>query len=82
MKRKKLSVLIAGTAMSVGALAIAPVTGEAQARSAPHSSIICTRLVGVAHHQFAVVAVICPALGGNLHVKVHHRSPLSGPVAS
>lgn len=57
MKRSRISAVIAGSALSVGGLALAPaVDGVAEARS---SSGVCFRVVGAGHH-YAVVAYPCP----------------------
>jgi hypothetical protein len=59
MKGSRISAVIAGAALSIGGLALAPIDGAAHAQS---SGAMCTRVVGVGHH-YAVVAYPCPNRG-------------------
>jgi hypothetical protein len=59
MKGSRISAVIAGAALSIGGLALAPIDGAAHAQS---TGGICTRLVGVGHH-YTVVAYPCPNRG-------------------
>ena len=59
--------MIAGAALSVGGLALAPIDGAAQAQS----RVICVKLVGVGHH-YTVVAYPC-ANGGPGYTLVRRK---------
>jgi hypothetical protein len=56
MKGSRISAVIAGAALSVGGLALAPIDGAAHAQSAGG---VCSKVVGVGHH-YTVVAYPCP----------------------
>jgi len=58
MNRSKLSVVIAGAALSVGGLALAPMDAAAHATTSTPVTGVCFRVFGVGHH-YAVVATPC-----------------------
>jgi hypothetical protein len=54
----KLAGVIAGSALSVGGLALAPIDAAAQSRPSAPSTGLCRRLVGVGQH-YTVVSFPC-----------------------